>query len=303
MNSNLALVSNQQIGISTPSAQDWAVMREQAGMLTKTGFLPQSIKTPEQAVAIMLQGRELGIPAMAALTTINVIQGKPTVSPQLMLALINRSGQIENLKIEANGNSVSCSMKRKGREWHTEVFGEKEAIALGLAGKDNYKKQPMTMYRWRAVASCARTVFPDVVLGLYTPDEMGANVNEEGEILAPPPAPIQSVPPPAQTQPKKTETAQEDPVNKRLAELCNELNNAGDSIKWTGKTLTEYANELLDDSVKNFMQLDDEKKQVLLGDLEGRLSELTIAVREEIAIDGEVVEEAPDAAKFADEVF
>jgi hypothetical protein len=60
--------------------------------LVKSGLLPQSIKTPEAAVVIILKGRELGIPPMEALNSISVIQGKPTVSPQLMLALIYRSG-------------------------------------------------------------------------------------------------------------------------------------------------------------------------------------------------------------------
>src|SRR4030095_13742063 len=82
---------------------DWAVIRQQAEVLVKTGFLPQSIKTPEQAMAIILTGREWGIGAMAALNTINVIQGKPTISPQLMLGLINRSGELEDIKIDRTG--------------------------------------------------------------------------------------------------------------------------------------------------------------------------------------------------------
>ena len=170
----------------TPTDTEYAIMRSQAESLVKTGFLPQAIKTPEQALAIMLTGRELGIPAMAALNTINVIQGKPAVSPQLMLALIERSGQLENIEIETDpdGRWVSVIMKRRGRSAHNEVFGENEARAMGLLAKDNYKKQPTVMYKWRAVAAAARTVFPDVILGLYTPDEMGAevSVSEDGEM-------------------------------------------------------------------------------------------------------------------------
>jgi hypothetical protein len=167
------------------SQSDWQVLTEQATMLVKSQFLPQSIKTPEQAVAIILQGRELGIGTMAALQTINVIQGKPTVSPQLMLALINRSGQLEDMKMEATAQGAICMMKRKGRHGHTVKFGMAEAQALQLSGKDNYKKQPATMFQWRAVAMCARVVFPDVILGLYTPDEMGADVEPETGSIPP----------------------------------------------------------------------------------------------------------------------
>ena len=66
---------------------NWQVMTQQAEMLVKSGFLPASIKTKEQAVAIILTGQELGLPPMLALRKINVIQGVPTVAPELMLAL------------------------------------------------------------------------------------------------------------------------------------------------------------------------------------------------------------------------
>lgn len=162
---------------------EWEVIRSQATVLVTTGFLPQSIKTPEQAMAIILTGRELGIGTMAALNTINVIQGKPTVSPQLMMALINRTGQLEDLKLEASNDGATCTIKRKGRTAYTVRFGPKEAAAMKLNDKDNYKKQPATMYKWRALADAARTIFPDAVLGLYTPDEMGADVEPETGVV------------------------------------------------------------------------------------------------------------------------
>lgn len=171
------------------SLSEWTVIREQCAMLVKTGFLPQTIKTPEQAIAIVMTGRELGIGAMAALNTINVIQGKPTISPQLMLALINRSGQVEDIQITATMEGATVTMKRKGRTAYTATFGPKEAMALSLHSKDNYKKQPATMYKWRAIADAARVVFPDVVLGLYSPEEMGAQVDmETGEVIEMPSA-------------------------------------------------------------------------------------------------------------------
>ena len=114
----LALRQGQMVG-----PMDWATMREQAQWLVKSGFLPGSIKTPEQAIAIMLQGRELDIPPMAALQTINVIQGKPTVSPQLMLALIERSRQAKQIEIpEETDTACTVVMQRIGRTPHSERF-------------------------------------------------------------------------------------------------------------------------------------------------------------------------------------
>lgn len=159
-------------------------LRDLGAMLVSSGFLPRDVNTPEKAVVIILKGRELGLEPMAALNGITVIQGKPTVSPQLMLSLINASGLLEDLKIESTDQGASVTMKRRGRTPHTERFGPREAQAMQLSGKDNYKKQPGTMYKWRAVAACARVVFPDVIDGLYTPEEMGAEVtvNDDGDM-------------------------------------------------------------------------------------------------------------------------
>ncbi|MGB8510068.1 MAG: hypothetical protein WCD76_16940 [Pyrinomonadaceae bacterium] len=228
---------------------EWEMMLGQATALVKTGFLPKDVNTAEKAVAIMLTGRELNIPPMAALSTINVIQGKPTVSPQLMLALINRSGHLEDMKLETSADGAVCAMKRKGRQLYVARFGPVEAKAMGLDGKDNYKKQAATMYQWRAVAMAARAVFPDVVLGLYTPEEMGADVHvgETGEMTVErlpetaPPAPARSLPPATET------SGQDERAN--LVNLCGqlfrELNAKGYTPKWTPTTISVYINEKL----------------------------------------------------------
>lgn len=168
---------------------NWEALKEQATMLVKSGFLPQSVRTPEQAIAIAITSKELGIGMMEGFRSINVIQGKPTISPQLMLALSNRTGQLENIKIDATDERCIVTVTRKGRDSHTEEFGVKEATGLGLMSRDNYRKQPATMFKWRALAANLRVTFPDVMLGFYTPEEMGAEVkvteSEEMEIVQP----------------------------------------------------------------------------------------------------------------------
>lgn len=145
-----------------------------------------------QAMFIMLKGYELGISPMQALDGIQVIQGKTTVSPQLMLALINRSGQLEDMKIDSDAKVCTVMMKRVGRSPHVETFSMENAKAMQLANKDNYIKQPAVMLKWRAVSACARIVFPDVIQGMYTPEEMGAEVSEDasGEIVIEAPTPL-----------------------------------------------------------------------------------------------------------------
>lgn len=165
----------------TMGIAEWSTMKEQANMLIKTGFLPPSVKTPEQVIAIALTGRELGIGMMEAIRGINVIQGKPSVSPQLMLALAIRTGQMESYAMESTPAGAIVRVKRKGWPEHVAKFGPQEAAALQLSGKDNYKKQPGVMYQWRALAQALRFTFPDAVSGIYTFEEMGADVKVEDD--------------------------------------------------------------------------------------------------------------------------
>lgn len=148
--------------------------------LVKSGLLPYTIKTPESAAAIVLMGRELNIGAMTALTMIQPIQGKPTVPPQLMLALARRTKEFEDLKITDDGQTCFVTVTRKGQSPLTTSFSMENAKAMKLDGKDNWLKQPETMRKWRAVAANLRLTFTDAVAGLYIPEEMGVEVDNDG---------------------------------------------------------------------------------------------------------------------------
>lgn len=163
---------------------EWRVMQQQAEALVASGFLPPSVNHVQKALAIMSLGRELGIGAWAALNGINVIQGRATVSPQLMLAMINAKGHMEDMQISDDGQACTVIMKRRGRSPHSYSFSDDDAQSLGLLSKDNWRKQKKIMRQWRAVAGCARVVFPDDIMNLYTPDEMGAEViaDEQGNM-------------------------------------------------------------------------------------------------------------------------
>lgn len=168
--------------------EKWQVMRQQADVLVKSGFLPTAINTPEKALAVMQKGRELGIGPMEALSSINVIQGKPSVSPQLMLALARRTGELQDMKMDASDKGAIVTITRKGQSPYTTTFGPTEATALGLMAKDNYKKQAGVMFQWRALAQNLRVTFPDAISGLYTPDELGNNeetVTTRGPVYMP----------------------------------------------------------------------------------------------------------------------
>lgn len=154
---------------------EYELMAKLATIAFKSGYTQQN---EAQLLFVMAKGFEIGVSPMQALDGIQVIKGKTTVSPQLMLALINRSGQLEDMKIDGNATQCTVTMTRKGRSAHTETFTMGNAQSMNLAGNHNWKAQPATMLKWRAVSACARVVFPDVIQGMYTPEEMGAEVSE-----------------------------------------------------------------------------------------------------------------------------
>jgi len=165
------------------SLDKWQVMRQQAETLVKSGFLPVAINTPEKALAIMQAGIELGVPTMTAFQTINIISGKISVSPQLMLALARKTGELENFSIDKNDRQATVKVKRKGQDEVTTTFTIEMASRMGLATKDNWKKQPAIMLQWRAVAENLRITFCDAIAGLYSYDEMGAEMDAEGNFI------------------------------------------------------------------------------------------------------------------------
>ncbi len=269
--------------LQTVRPDEYQIIRDQAQSLVKTGFLPQAIKTPEQALAIILTGRELGIPAMAALNTINVIQGKPTVSPQLMLALIERSGQLDDIKVDVTDKGATVTMKRKGRTSHTEHFGQTEAQSMGLLGKDNYKKQAGVMYKWRAVAACARTVFPDVILGLYTPEEMGAEVSVSDDGVMTVEAPVEQLPPPPAEIVIEVSAERAECIAK-IGQMMRDLNKGGYVPQFNKTTVNALLQEHFE--VGTIDELSDEELTELFVFLEGQFETLEsqeIEIEEEVA--------------------
>lgn len=156
-----------------------------ARVLLASGFLPPAYKTPEQVLATMLTAHELNIPTMMALRTVDIIQNQPTLSPELMLALIRRSRELEDMHIKDDGRTCYVTMKRRGEQAHTESFGmdnaermltaewrDNKRITIKLSEKHNWKSMPETMRKWRAVGACAKIVFPDVLGGMYLREEV-----------------------------------------------------------------------------------------------------------------------------------
>jgi hypothetical protein len=141
------------------------------------------VASPEQAMAIMLKGVELGLSLTASFEFLDLIQGKVALKPQGALALIHRS---RNFDITITDGPDSCTVWMRRRDTgfeYTTQFGRKDAEQAGLIKKDGaYDKYASDMYRARAIARCSRVVAPDVIAGLYLTDELNPSVASNGHV-------------------------------------------------------------------------------------------------------------------------
>jgi len=136
----------------------FADMMAQAEVLVKSGLLPETIRSAPAAVAIMMTGRELGLPPMLSFRAIAIIKGKPTLSAQLMGALIRRDGHSYRI-IESSNVGCAIEFCRRSGEHYTHEFSLEDAKRAGLTG-DNWVKYPKAMLFSRCMSAGAPACTP-----------------------------------------------------------------------------------------------------------------------------------------------
>lgn len=147
-----------------------------AGMMHESRLFLGSYGHPAAILSTILAGRELGLQAMAALRGIHIVEGRPALSASLMVALILRSGLAEYFRpVSLSAETVTFETKRKGRGEKAISYSYTlyEARAAGLVKeKSGWAKNPQDMLVARASSKLARLVYPDLLFGLYTPEEL-----------------------------------------------------------------------------------------------------------------------------------
>lgn len=137
--------------------------------IAKSGLF--GIKTPEQAVALMMiahaEGRH---PALAA-RDYDVIQGRPSKKAEAMLRdFLEAGGKVEWHKLDDAIADATFHHPQGGKvriSWDMQ-----RAAKAGLGSKDNWKKFPRQMLRSRTISEGVRTVWPMATSGLYEPGEV-----------------------------------------------------------------------------------------------------------------------------------
>ena len=163
-----------------------------------------------KVLLVMETGAMLGIHPVAALSGINIIEGKPSISPALMSALVRDAGHtlrivtagtIEGGDFTATATLTRsddseftysstwtphramradlCTYKKEGSIWKVSATSSRGGVKPWQAYTEN-------MCKWRAVGEVCGEGAQDVIMGMHTPDEMGALVTDAGEMISTP---------------------------------------------------------------------------------------------------------------------
>lgn len=165
-----------------PTLPEVEALKEICKVAAYSGFLSSTAPRNDMAwrsadaFFVVMYGRELGIPAMTALKTIYVVDGKPSCSGQALLSLMRRAGvEVEIPDPSTVTNSATVRIRRPGGEWRAYTYTEKMATKAGLWGKNTWAKYPAEMLIWRAVSTGNKYECSDITGGLYTIEELAPN--------------------------------------------------------------------------------------------------------------------------------
>lgn len=211
-----------------PSPQEWQIMKEMAKAYANSGLSYKEYQgNPSKALAIMSIGYSMGMPPANAPILLHIMAGgKPAPKAEAMLGLC--ISKVPDMEIKITDDKGKCTvwMKRPGMIEYTSIFTMDDAKQANLLNQKGqmYEKYPANMIRSRAISNCCSVVAPDALAGLsYTPEELGAVVDAEGDIIE---APKDSQPPAKPETPAEPETPNKEDSKEIVGDMLDRIDKA-----------------------------------------------------------------------------
>lgn len=157
-----------------PNSMDEAF--RMAEMLAGSQMVPKSYQgKPQDALVAMMMGSELGLNPIQSLANVAVINGKPAIYGDALLALVQNHPKFggHEESFDEKTMTATCTVWRKGdTAKHTVSFSQADAQQAGLWGKSGpWTQYPKRMLMWRARGYALRDKFADALGGLITVEE------------------------------------------------------------------------------------------------------------------------------------
>ena len=189
-------------------------------------------------------GAALGLEPLQALASIAVINGRATLSSDLMAAVIRRAGHTLRI-VENSPESVTATLIRADdKTFKFEVTWDKDkATKAGLWGQRGpWSQYPTQMLRARAITEVARQGASEALMGMiYSPEDFGATITDNGEVIEA--EVIDDTPAPA--KPKPAANAQPAPAPQELTQPAKPLT-PGQASVMKGLDILSFTQEAYD---------------------------------------------------------
>ena len=141
------------------------------------------VTSSAEALGRIMTGRGLGLSAMQSMRGVYTVHGRPGIDAALMHALCLQSPLCERFAFvpeESDETKATFIAKRRGDEPVKHTFTIEDAERMGVLERDdakktadsNWTKVRKAMLRARAKSELARIVFPDLIFGMYSREEM-----------------------------------------------------------------------------------------------------------------------------------
>jgi 5'-3' exonuclease len=135
---------------------------------------------PSQVMLVLMAGAELGLGTMASLRSFHIVENRPCMSAQAMMALcLGRKASCKLFMVASDECSDTKAVvyvqrpewdKPQRYEWTYEMA---KGIMQGREGiKKNWKNHPRQMLINRCIAEAARFTWPEILANVYTEDEI-----------------------------------------------------------------------------------------------------------------------------------
>jgi len=138
-----------------------------AGKIARTEFVPKGMQgNPAAVAAAILTGREMGLGPLTSLRGIHVVEGRPSLTAEMLAARILAAGHTIRWQQSTDTRATVRIERADGQAEAEATWTIQDAQRAGLAGRKVWQAYPRHMLRHRALTEAASMACPDVALGL-----------------------------------------------------------------------------------------------------------------------------------------
>jgi len=141
-----------------------------ANAIAKSGLF--GMKDPVAVLALMAVAQAEGRHPASVAKDYHLIQGRPALKADAMLARFQKAGGMVQWTKYTDDVVTGVFSHPQGGSLEVS-WTLAQAKAIGLATKDNWRLYPRAMLRARVISEGIRSVYPGVIVGEYTPEEVG----------------------------------------------------------------------------------------------------------------------------------